>query len=57
MVEKHYPEVLHLYPSFQKEVDTELVNSHLPRGAGGPLSFIPERFSVEELQKRQMARK
>jgi hypothetical protein len=57
MVERHYPEALHLYHSFQKEVDTELVNSHLLRESGGPLSFVPERYSIEELRKRQMARR
>ena len=54
MVEKLYPSSLHFYHSFQKTVDTEIVNSYLPHE--GPLNFVPERFSIEELRKRQSAK-
>ena len=57
LVQEHYPKALQLYHSFQKAVDTDIVNSHLPRGTEGPVSFVPERYSVEELIKRQSAKK
>jgi hypothetical protein len=55
MVEKLYPGALHLYHSFQKAVDADIINSHLPHEGG--LSFVPERYSVEELRRRQAAKK
>ena len=57
LVQKHYPKALHLYHSFQKAMDTEIVNSHLPHEAEGPVSFVPKRYSVEELRRRQAAKK
>lgn len=57
LVQQCYPRALHLYHSFQKAVDTEIVNSHLPHAAEGPLSFVPDRYSVEELRRHQAAKK
>ncbi len=51
MVRSLYPASLHLFHSFQKEVDTEIVNSSFPHK--GKLSFVPEKYSAKELQKRR----
>ncbi len=53
LVREHYPQSLQFFHSFQKIVDTDIVNSHLPRQGDGPLSFIPQRYSPHELHKRQ----
>jgi hypothetical protein len=55
MVEKQYPDSLHLYHSFQKQVDKEIVNTRLPHE--GTLNFVPERYTIEELRRRQAAKK
>lgn len=55
MVEKLYPDSLNLYHSFQKQVDNETVNTRLPHE--GTLNFVPERYTIEELRRRQAAKK
>ena len=53
LVNEHYLQCLHLFHSFQKMLDTDIVNSHLPRHGDRPLSFVPERYSPDELRKRR----
>jgi hypothetical protein len=53
LAREHYPNSMHLFHSFQKLVDAEIVSLHLPREPGNSLRFAPENFSPEALRKRQ----
>jgi len=53
VVSNFYPSSINLFHSFQRLIDTEIVNTHFKTGLDGPLRFIPEDLSRAALQRRQ----